>query len=47
MGIIGVTDALYEPLVARQTLNSQHWSIQTMESDVLVQTADGRRHVSW
>src|SRR5205085_11199729 len=34
LGIISTTDAIYEPLVARQVLNSQHWSIQTAKNDV-------------
>ena len=34
------TDAIFEPLVARQVLNSAHWDIQTAKNDALLQTAD-------
>ena len=34
------TDAIYQPLVARQVLNSRHWDIQTAKNDALLQTAD-------
>jgi hypothetical protein len=39
-GIISTTDALYQPLVARQVLNSRHWDIQSAKNDALLQTAD-------
>ncbi len=39
-GIINTTDAIYQPLVARQTLNAQHWSVQSAKNDALMQTAD-------
>ena len=39
-GIINTTDAIYQPLVTRQTLNAQHWSVQTAKNDALMQTAD-------
>ncbi len=39
-GIIGTTDAIYEPLVARQVLNARHWDIQSAKNDALLQTAD-------
>jgi len=39
-GIISTTDAIYEPLAARQALNAQHWNIQTAKNDALLQTAD-------
>ena len=31
---------IFEPLVARQALNAQHWNIQTAKNDALLQTAD-------
>ena len=34
------TDALYQPLVARQVLSSRHWDVQTAKNDALLQTAD-------
>jgi outer membrane protein TolC len=37
---INLTDAYYEPLVARQVLNAAHWEIQTAKNDALMQTAD-------
>ena len=40
MGIISTTDAIFEPLVARQVLNARHWDIQTAKNDALMQTAD-------
>ena len=40
LGIIHTTDAIYQPLVARQVLNAQHWNIQTAKNDALLQTAD-------
>ena len=39
-GIISTTDAIYEPLAARQALNAQHWNVQTAKNDALMQTAD-------
>src|SRR5207245_1970839 len=39
-GVIGMTDAIYEPLVARQALTSEHWGIQTAKNDAVRQTAD-------
>jgi outer membrane protein TolC len=39
-GIINTTDAIYEPLVARQALNARHWDIQAAKNDALRQTAD-------
>jgi outer membrane protein TolC len=38
-GLIATTDAFYEPLVARQILNSRQWDIQTAKNDALLQTA--------
>ena len=40
LGIIPTTDAIYQPLVARQVLNSRHWDIQSAKNDALLQTAD-------
>ena len=40
LGIISTTDAIYQPLVARQVLNAQHWDIQSAKNDALLQTAD-------
>ena len=34
------TDAIYQPLVARQVLNSRHMDIQSAKNDALLQTAD-------
>ena len=39
-GILPVTDAVYEPLVARQLLNARQWDIQSAKNDALMQTAD-------
>ncbi len=39
-GILPVTDAVYEPLVARQLLNARQWDIQTAKNDALMQTAE-------
>jgi outer membrane protein TolC len=40
LGIISTTDALFEPLVARQILNARHWDIQAAKNDALMRTAD-------
>ena len=40
LGIISTTDAIYQPLVARQVLNARHWDIQSAKNDALLQTAD-------
>jgi outer membrane protein TolC len=40
LGIIATTDAIYQPLVARQVLNSRHWDVQSAKNDLLFQTAD-------
>jgi outer membrane protein TolC len=37
---VNLTDVIFAPLVARQTLNSRHADIQTAKNDVLFQTAD-------
>ncbi len=39
-GIIPITDAIYEPLVARQNLNARHWDVQSAKNDALMRTAD-------
>jgi outer membrane protein TolC len=39
-GMISTTDAIYQPLSARQVLNSRHWDIQSAKNDALLQTAD-------
>jgi outer membrane protein TolC len=40
VGNIPVADAIFEPLVARQVLNSRQWDIQTSKNDALLQTAN-------
>jgi outer membrane protein TolC len=35
-----LTDAVYQPLAARQVLNSRHWDIQAAKNDALLQTAN-------
>jgi outer membrane protein TolC len=40
MGFINLTDAFYEPLVARQVLNSRHWDVQSAKNDALLETTD-------
>ena len=40
MGYVPSTDAIFEPLVARQVLNARHWDIQAAKNDALLQTAD-------
>jgi outer membrane protein TolC len=37
---VATTDALFQPLVARQVLNSRHWLVQSAKNDALLQTAD-------
>jgi outer membrane protein TolC len=39
-GTLSSTDALFQPLVARQVLNSAHWDIQSAKNDAVMQTAD-------
>ncbi len=39
-GVISTTDAIYQPLAARQALNAQHWNIQAAKNDALMETAD-------
>jgi hypothetical protein len=38
--MVNVTDAFFEPRVAREVLNSKHWDIQSAKNDALQQTAD-------
>jgi outer membrane protein TolC len=37
---VAVTDAIFEPLAARQALNSKRWDIQTAKNDALLATAN-------
>jgi outer membrane protein TolC len=37
---VNLTDAIFEPLAARQVLNSRHNDIQTAKNEALLQTAD-------
>jgi outer membrane protein TolC len=39
-GFIYLTDAIYQPLAARQILDSRHWDTQTAKNDALLETAD-------
>ena len=39
-GSLSATDAIFQPLVARQVLNAAHWDIQTAKNEALLQTAD-------
>ena len=39
-GTLPTTDAIFQPLVARQVLNAAHWDIQAAKNDALLQTAD-------
>ena len=39
-GTVSTTDAIFQPLAARQILNAGHWSIQAAKNDALLQTAD-------
>src|SRR5262249_17477923 len=39
-GVVSATDAIYQPLVARQILNSRQWDIQSSKNDALRETAD-------
>ncbi|HEY2157231.1 MAG TPA: hypothetical protein VGH33_16510, partial [Isosphaeraceae bacterium] len=38
--MLNLTDAYFEPLVARRELDSRHWDVQTAKNDALLQTAD-------
>jgi outer membrane protein TolC len=35
-----MTDAFFEPLMARQVLNARHWDVQSAKNDALMRTAD-------
>src|SRR5262249_29152430 len=37
---VNVTDAIFEPLLARQVLNAKHWGVQAAKNDALLQTAE-------
>jgi outer membrane protein TolC len=37
---VNLTDAIFQPLAARQALNARHWEIQSAKNDALMQTAD-------
>jgi outer membrane protein TolC len=37
---VNLTDVIFEPLAARQALNSAHWDVQSAKNDALLQTAD-------
>ena len=37
---VNLTDAIFQPLAARQVLNSRHWDVQTAKNDALLDTAD-------
>ncbi len=39
-GVISSTDAIFQPLVARQVLNSRQWDVQAAKNDAVMQTAD-------
>jgi outer membrane protein TolC len=36
---VAMTDAIFQPLAARQNLNARHWDIQTAKNDALMATA--------
>jgi outer membrane protein TolC len=40
LGFIPTADAIYQPLAARQVLNSRHWDIQSAKNDAVLETAD-------
>ena len=37
---VNLSDAIFEPLLARQVLNSRHWDVQSAKNDAVLQTAD-------
>ncbi len=37
---VNFTDVIFQPLYARQVLNSRHWDVQSAKNDALLQTAD-------
>jgi outer membrane protein TolC len=38
--VVNFTDAYFEPLIAREMLNSAHWDIQSAKNDAVFQVAD-------
>ena len=39
-GNLPMADAVFEPLAARQVLNSRHWDVQSAKNDALMRTAE-------
>jgi outer membrane protein TolC len=39
-GTLSASDAIFQPLVARQTLNAAHWDVQTAKNDAVLRVAD-------
>jgi outer membrane protein TolC len=39
-GILPISDAIFQPLAARQVLSAAHWNIQRAKNDTLLQTSD-------
>src|SRR5262249_31322562 len=37
---VAMTDAIFEPLAARQVLTSRHWDIQAAKNDAMMETAE-------
>jgi outer membrane protein TolC len=37
---VNLTDAIFQPLAARQVLNARQWDVQSAKNDALLQTAD-------
>ena len=37
---VNLTDAIFQPLAARQVLNARHWDVQSAKNDALLRTAD-------
>jgi outer membrane protein TolC len=37
---VALTDVFFQPLVARQVLNSQHWNVQAAKNDAVLMTAE-------
>jgi outer membrane protein TolC len=42
---INLTDAIFQPLAARQVLNSRHFDVQTAKNDALLRTSDAYFYV--
>jgi outer membrane protein TolC len=40
MQIVNLTDAIFEPRVARESLNSRNWDVQTAKNDAVLAAAD-------